>query len=246
MTTTKLICPECRHENEAERIYCHNCGSRLDRSAVRVKKEPVDDTRKRVKRMFDPQRAKLRALSVTISKLILGACAVATLIQMALPPDVPAPVKTPMLASQIRFDLENMSAKHQPPQVQYTEDQANAFLGTTLRTKQASLNKPLLEFKRALVGFGENSCTVRTERSFFGYSLYTSCTYSVNLSDGDLVASNKGGSIGRLQIHPKIAKFMGVLFADVWSALDHDIKLVTRLGAAEFHDKNVLLTAPAP
>jgi hypothetical protein len=245
-TTTKLICPECQHENESERIYCHSCGARLDRSAVRVQKEPVDDTRKRVKKMFDPQRAKIRILFFAISKLLLGACAVAILIQMVLPPDVPAPAKTMALASQIRFDLENMSTKRQPAQVQYTEEQANAFLSNTLRTKQTALDKPLLEFKRALVAFGESSCTVRTERSLFGYPLYTGCTYGASLAEGNLIVTNKGGSIGRLKIHPKIAQFMGILFADVWSALERDIKLVTRLGGMEFHDKNVVLTAPAP
>src|ERR1700736_6139931 len=135
-TATKLICPECRHENESERIYCHDCGTRLDRSAVRVKKEPIVDTQRRVKKMFDPHRARLRALFFTISKLILGASAVATLVQMVLPPDLPAPVKTEVLASQMRFDLEAMSMKRQPPQLQYTEEQANAYLTYTLRTKR--------------------------------------------------------------------------------------------------------------
>ena len=33
-TITKLICPECRHENEAERVYCHDCGARLNKPAA--------------------------------------------------------------------------------------------------------------------------------------------------------------------------------------------------------------------
>src|SRR3954447_25569665 len=90
---TKLLCPECRRENEPERIYCHECGTRLDRSAVRFKKEPIQDTHKRVKRMFDPQRAKLRALFFAVNKLLLGAGAAALVINMMLPPDVPAPAK---------------------------------------------------------------------------------------------------------------------------------------------------------
>ena len=46
MTTTtamtKLVCAECRHENEAERTSCHNCGERLDRSAVSAQKKAQD------------------------------------------------------------------------------------------------------------------------------------------------------------------------------------------------------------
>src|SRR6516225_2034765 len=33
-TPIQLTCPDCQRENEAERIYCHDCGARLDRSAL--------------------------------------------------------------------------------------------------------------------------------------------------------------------------------------------------------------------
>lgn len=240
----KLICPECRHENESERIYCHSCGARLERSAVAQKKEPIQDTQKRVRKMFDPHRAKLRFLFFKISKMVLGACALAIFVQVILPPDVPAPPKTPMLASQVRFDLENMANQRQPAQLQFTEEQVNAYLTSALKPKQTSLNKPLLVFKRAVVGFRERVCAVTTERSLFGFSLYTSCAYAPAVTEGKIVASNKGGSIGRLPIHPQMTQFMGVLFADLWGALDQERKLVAKIGAIEFHDKNVVLTAP--
>jgi hypothetical protein len=66
------------------------------------------------------------------------------------------------------------------------------------------------------------------------------------LSEGKIEASSKGGSIGRLPIHPQVAQFMGVLFADIWSALGGEIKLVRKLGAIEFHDKSVVLAAQQP
>ncbi len=246
-TTTKLICPECHRENEAERIYCHSCGARLDRSdvAVRNSQEAVDETRQRVRELFDPQRAKLRASFFKLSKLVLGACAVATIVQMMLPPDVPAPIKTELVASRIRFELENAATRHQPIQLQYTEEQVNAFLTYALKAKQSSLDKPLLVFKRALVGLHEGGCTVTAERSFFGYSLYTTCSYAPVLRAGKIEAPNKGGSIGRLPIHPQITQFMSVLFSDVWSALDQEIKLIRKVGGIEFHDKSVVL-APQP
>ena len=33
-TTITLVCPDCQHENEPQRIYCHSCGARLDRSKL--------------------------------------------------------------------------------------------------------------------------------------------------------------------------------------------------------------------
>jgi hypothetical protein len=244
-TTAKLICPECRHENEAERIYCHSCGGRLDRSAVAVRnsKEAVSETRQRVRKLFDPHRARLRALFFKISRVILGASAVAVVIQMISPPDVPAPIKTEMVPSQMRFDLENSATRHQPAQLRYTEEQVNAFLTYALKTKQSSLNKPLLDFKRALVAFHEGTCAVTAERSLFGYSLYATCSYAPVLSEGKIQGSSKGGSIGRLPIHPQATRFMGILFSDVWSALGPEISMIKKLGALELHDKNVVLTA---
>src|SRR4051812_48238643 len=127
-TSTKLLCPECRRENEAERIYCHDCGTRLDRSAVRYKKEPIQDTHKRVKRMFDPQGAKLKALVFSITKLLFGAGMLALVVDMALPPDVPPAAKNQLMVSTLRFDLESMATKRQPTQKQVSEQDANAFV----------------------------------------------------------------------------------------------------------------------
>jgi hypothetical protein len=239
---TTVVCAECRHENEPERVYCHGCGARLDRSAVKVSKDDIKDAQRRVKKLFDPHRARLRVLFFKISKLTLGACAVAGLVQMLLPPDVPAAAKSDILASQIRLDLENATSRHQTTQLQYSEDQVNVFLIYALKTKQKALDEPLLDFKRALVGFREGACAITVERSLFGYSLYTTATYAPTLTAGKIVVASRGGSIGRLPIHPQIAQFMDILFADLWSALDREVKLVAKMGSIEFHDKSVVLT----
>jgi hypothetical protein len=245
-TLTTVVCGECRHENEPERIYCHGCGARLDRSAVKVRKEDVQDARKRVKKLFDPQRARIRALFFKISKVVLGACALAVFVQIILPPDVPAPVKTVMLASQIRNDLESATMRHQPSQLQYTDEQVNAFLLYALKTKQKALDEPLLDFKRAVVVFQEGSCAITVERSLFGYSLFTTAIYAPKISGGKLVVISKGGRLGRLPIHPLLTKYMDVLFADVFGALEREEKLVAKMGSIEFHDKAVLMTAATP
>jgi hypothetical protein len=244
-TVPRILCPECRRENEAERVYCHDCGARLDRTAVKAKKEPVQDTHKRVQRMFDPHRAKLKAFAVSFGKLLFAAGLVALIVDIALPPDVPAPSKKPILTSSIRIDLESMLAKHQPPLKEITDEQANAFLASALHSKQANLEKPLLNFKRAVVLFHEQRCAVSVQRALLGYwSLYTTCVYSPTVSNGKLTAKIEGGYIGRLPVHPKIAQHMGVLLGDVASALGQDMKLVAKTGGIELHEKTVTLKAP--
>lgn len=241
----KLVCPECRRENEPERIYCHDCGARLDRSAlakIAPKGEDAKETQRRLRSMLDPQRLKMRLMFFKISKLILGACATAALIVMLLPPDVPAPVKSDEFPPQINLDLENAAMGRAAAPLRYTDVQVNAYLGNALKSKQAALSK-LLKFERALVSFDEGVCRITAERSLFGFSLFTATSSKVALENGKLVASNIGGSIGRMPIHPMVMKYGDIIFSDLWTALDREKKAVAKMGGIEFQPQTVILTA---
>jgi hypothetical protein len=244
----KLVCPECRRENEPERIYCHDCGARLDRSAlakVAPKGEDAKETQRRLRSMLDPQHVKTRLMFFKVSKLILGACALAALIQMLLPADVPARVKGGELPPQINFDLEKATESHGAAPLSYTDAQVTGYLGNALKGKQAALSK-LLQFERALVKFDESSCRITVERSLFGFSVFTATSHIVTLQDGKLTASNNGGSIGRMPIHPALMKLADpILFGDLWTALDREKKLVVKMAAIEFHPQTVIVT-PKP
>ena len=242
-----LICPECRRENEPERIYCHDCGARLDRTALAKaapKGEDVKETRRRLLTMLDPQRAKMRHLFFKTSKVILGAFALAAVIQMILPPDVPPRAKMGDFPPQINLDLENATLNHQTAPMQYTEAQVNAYLGSALKSKQAALSQ-VLQFERAIVKFDETVCSVTAERSLYGFSLFTTTSSKVTLQNGTLSAANNGGRVGRLPVHPLLMKYADPLFADLWAALDRERKSVSKMGAIEFHPQAVVLT-PKP
>lgn len=239
----KLICPECRRENEAERIYCHDCGARLDRTAlakIAPKAEDVKETQRRLRTMLDPQRAKMRLLFFRTSKVILGAFVTAAIVQMLLPPDVPERPKTGDFPPQINLDLENAVLNRSTAPMQYTEAQVNAYLGSSLKSKQAALSK-LLTFERAIVRFDETVCRVTAQRSLFGFSIFTTTSAKVSLQNGRLTVSNNGGSIGRLPIHPLLMKYADPLFGDLWGALDREKKSVAKMEAIEFHPQAVVL-----
>jgi len=240
----KLVCPECRRENEPERIYCHDCGARLDRTAlakIAPKGEDVKETQKRLRTMLDPQRAKIRHLFFKTSKVILGALITAAIVQMILPPDVPARPKMGDFPPQINLDLENAAINHSAAPMQYTEAQVNAYLGSALKSKQAALSK-LLDFQRAFVKFDENICSVTAERSLFGFSVFTTTSSKVTLQNNTINAANNGGAIGRLPVHPLLMKYADFLFADLWTALDRERKSVAKMGAIEFRPQAVVLT----
>ncbi len=75
-TPVQLTCPECRRDNEAERIYCHDCGARLDRSALAGyttgKKETSEELHKRMRGMFSQRGVKTRLLFFKTAKVIWG------------------------------------------------------------------------------------------------------------------------------------------------------------------------------
>jgi hypothetical protein len=242
-----LICPECRRENEPERIYCHDCGARLDRTALAKsapKGEDAKETQRRLRTMLDPQRAKMRLLFFKTSKVILGAFVLAAVIQMILPPDVPPRPKSGEFPPQINLDLENAVLNHNATPLQYTEAQVNAYLVSALKSKQAALSK-LLEFQRAIVKFDETVCSITAERSLFGFSIFTTTSSKVTLQNGTLTAAINGGRIGRLPVHPFLMKYADPLFADLWGALDRERKTVGKMSAIEFHPQAVVLT-PKP
>jgi hypothetical protein len=243
----KLICPECRRENESERIYCHDCGARLDRTAlakIAPKGENAKETQRRLRTMLDPQRAKMRLIFFKISKLILGSFAAAALIQMVLPPDVPPRPKSGDFPPQINLDIENAAMTPGAPPLQYTDAQVNAYLGSALRSKQAALSK-LLQFERAIVRFEENVSHLTAQRSLFGFSVYTTTSSQVTLENGTLKAANNGGRIGRLPIHPLLMKYADPIFSDLWTALDRERKAVAKMNSIEFHPQAVVLV-PKP
>lgn len=244
----KLVCPECQRQNEPERIYCHDCGARLDRSAlakVAPKLEDPKQTQRRLKQLLDPGRLKLRLMFFKVSKLILGSCALAVLIQMLLPPDdLPERGKAVEL-QQINLDLEKATTTHGAAPLQYSDTQVNAYLSNVTRNKKAILNK-YLNFERALVNFDEGGCRITAERSLLGFSFFHAISYNVTLQNGTLTASNNGGQIGRMPVHPMIMKYGGILFADLWTALDSEKKSVSKMGTLEFHPKTVILTPKQP
>ena len=248
MTTTtttmmKLVCAECRHENEAERIYCHNCGERLDRSVVAAQKkgqDPKDEHRRLQKMLGPPNRARQNFFAV--SKLALAAAVVAALVQIALPPELPAPTK--IVPPQVDLDLENAGSHQKPGPLEYSQDQINAYLAYRLISKKKALNNPVLTFVRATASFREGACTIGVERSLFGYSLFSRASYRVDAGAGKIAATNNGGWIGRMPVHPAIMRFGGIIFADLWSALERERKLLGKMAAVNFHDGGVSITTP--
>ncbi|HST29265.1 MAG TPA: hypothetical protein VLK27_00315 [Chthoniobacterales bacterium] len=147
--------------------------------------------------------------------------------------------------SPVQLDISLENATYKPAVLNFSQQDVNAYLIYRLAGKKKALNKPLLDWERAAVVFKEGECVVGWERSIFGYSIYSQTSFQVNLNGGKIAAITTGGWIGRLPVHPALMPYADVIFADLWSALDRERRLVSKMTAVEFHDGSVTITSGA-
>ena len=240
---TKLVCPDCRHENEPERVYCHNCGARLERGGL-VRENVTDEksavqTQRHLKKMFEPGRGRGKRAFVKFGKILLGALCLAVIVQMILPPDLPPPAKSVEFAPMINMDMITALSSHRPPQLVYNQEQVNGYLAASVR--RSNRKESFFPLRLMFVRFEEGLCQINIEHQFFGLSLYAGSSYRVTVDAGKIRSANSGGYIGRMPIHPALMKYADILFHRTWETLAQERNAVAKLAGIEFHPQSVRL-----
>lgn len=242
---TKLLCPDCRHENEPERIYCHNCGARLDRTGVikeKIEEGPTEgQTRQHLKKMFQPNRGSGRRIAAQFGKLVLGALCLAGLIVMLLPPDLPPPSNSYSFAPLINMDMVSALSSHQPPSLTYNEEQVNSYLAATIRRKDSPAQRGFFPLRHVSVQFQEGQFSAHVERQLLKLSIFGGSSYRVAIDNSKITSENLGGYIGRMPIHPLLMKYADILLGKAWECLTRERNSVARLAGIEFHPQSVTL-----
>lgn len=241
---TKLTCPDCRHENEPERIYCHNCGARLDRSALKAKSAPIDSaesTREHLQKMFAADPGRNKRILLRLLKIFLGAFCFAIVIQMLLPPDLPVEKKSNAFAPMINMDLFTALQSHQPPRLTYSQEQVNGYLASAIRRSNSPAKQGFLPIDRIFVQFEEGVCRINVRQGFFGFPLSDGSFYRVSVDAGKINAENTGGYIGRMPISPPLMRGLDVIFHKTWAGLARDRQSIAKLAGIEFHPQSVTL-----
>lgn len=242
---TKLICPDCQHENETERIYCHSCGARLDRTKLAPTAVALGDsdikTQKHLKKLLQGGQGDAKRAAVKLAKVVLGAVCLAALIVMLLPPDLPPAIKNYTFAPMINMDMVSATSSHQGVSLVYNEEQVNAYIASTLRRKDSPANQGYFPLRSVRVRFEEGVCAIHTERQLLGYSVYSGSSYRVKIADGKIISSSNNGYVGRMPIHPAVMKFGDILLQKAWDSLARERASVAKLASIEFHPQSVTL-----
>lgn len=190
MATTTITCKQCNYANEPERVYCHNCGAKLDRTLLpkepEKKAEDLAKSQKRVAKLVNPATGFWVNWHRALFSTLASALSVAALIQMARPPDgVPkAPSKDDLLnAPQIMQDMEDSQMYTVPQKRQLTEPAINLYLANALRTR-GDTSDDYFKFDRAFVNLGKDVIKVTTQLSAFNYPIYAGSSYTLSIAGG--------------------------------------------------------------
>ena len=246
MSTIK--CTECGHENETQRVYCHNCGARLDRTSL------IEEAQKPVKAV---RRVKNNAFTQSISgvlgalvKTLLLALIVAGLIQAARPP-ANAPASTKSIgdelvdAPSVALDLEAVATK--PSRIAYTEAQLNAYLKSRVKApKNPTIPESVLAFDRAYVNLQPGEFHITKEFLLFGQPCFIGGGYVPTANGSALTLKNTGGNIGSLPL-PTILfdQIEGFIFADLIKNMKEEAAAAAKLKSIEITPKTAVFSSVA-
>jgi hypothetical protein len=207
-----LKCRDCGHENEPERVYCHECGAKLDRSLMPKTEdgssEGMKRNRRRVKRAVDPNKGRLAQTFSAIGKALVFSALLASVYLIAQPP-----VTLPKLSNEVATQdpkamWQALLRTDRAQQYPFMEDLINSGLS---RMKFTSMPAPFVKNERIFVRLtgpdlqpgkpdsADGRLALTIVRSAFGYPLYFSGIYAVKKTDGRATLDKVGASWGRLQ-----------------------------------------------
>lgn len=234
MPAVNLRCDQCGYENEAERVYCHNCGGKLDRTLLpKVEedkaRETPDKARKRIRKMTNPgSNPVMREFKALLSTLTWAAIVAAIFLMARTPDDVPDPKGSGALNRLVQSELMEAMESPTPRQISFAQEEINQALKQSLRGKDGGLI-PGIKFERAFVNLHPGAVRVNNQQSIWGHPFYSSVTYKIGMKEGKFTPVLVGGSFGRLPVHPEAMQYLDFSFKKLWAALKRERGYIAKL-----------------
>ncbi len=240
-----LKCLECGHENETQRVYCHSCGTRLDRSTlVEEAKKPQKVVKPR--RSTEANAATGRVIK-TFLKTVLFAFLVACLIQAVRPPfDAPADHKE--MGAEIidapSLSVEMQEAIETPRRLGYSEAQLNAYLKNRIKApKNPTIPTSVLAYDTSFVHLQSKAFRITKKYLLFTLPVYIGGTYIPAVNTAGLDLHPLAGHVGSLSLpgllYDQIDQF---IFADFIKAMKQEASAGGKMKSIEVTPKMVVMT----
>src|SRR5579862_9720500 len=200
--TKPLVCAQCGYANEGERVYCHNCGNKLDRSLLPAQgqaEEPLAKKQRRIRKTVTPKKGFSAGMLKAFLYIMLSSLLAAVLMLVVLPPDdVPSPAKSDELPdTSPTMALEDALGKNAPTPLLFKENDINGFLASKVKDDGNGALGNNIKTVRAFVKLDEDQLRFTTDQTVLGLHIYTSAYYKLAVANNKLDATVTGGTIGR-------------------------------------------------
>ena len=241
-----LRCTSCEHENEPERVYCHNCGAKLDRALLpkveESKEESAGDAQRRVRQMMNPKRSGgFSDIKVGAQMLVFSIIVAALFLVWQKPDGVPEVRKDYMPTVEAGDKWERLMHAPAAASIDISEDDLNLHIKRTLKIGEGFAG---VKFVQAVVDLKPGLVTVFVERNLWGLSLYSNVSYKPVVKDGKVTAEVRDIHIGRLGIHPVAAGLVSDwAVTGIWKAYEKEAKQSDRLADIRVEDGRVIFVS---
>jgi len=254
-----LKCQACGTGNDDTRVFCQECGARLERVEGQVGSAPVATAVPQIARPkgFSPQSTPIRGprrsiftlLAVAIRDLIvLGAVAAllaAVILAFRVPADMPKwPAPDPSSALKLRTQLDQLSKSGQGAQIIISQDQINSLLASSLKPG-GEAGAPI-SFQGAGVICGEGTFDFIIGEGVYSQRLVMRLRFMPVVRASGLNVRATSGWVGHLPIHPLLLVVLEKILSPAYAAMEPDIALVRDAGVANIQPGRVILSWAKP
>jgi hypothetical protein len=245
-----LICGTCGFSNEPERVYCHSCGAKLDRSllpavAADTTSESAQSARKRIKKLTNPASYSVAHFLKSLLKTLLYA-AIAAVIYLVSQKPAGVPEEKNEITRLVQSDLMDATQSPTARMIAFTEAEVNGALKQSLRRAAPGGIVPGVEFQRAFARLHPDLIHLGTQQSLFGYPIYSGVDYRLTVAEGKFTPVLLGGSFGRLPIHVALMQYLDFAYQKLWDALKRERAQMDRMQNVTIREGQIVfVTKPA-
>ena len=230
--TPTLPCEQCGYNNEPERVYCHNCGSKLDRSLLpKAAEKPQEDAqkaKKRIERMTNPRSNVIGREFKALVKVAFFSALIAALFLASQKPDDMPELKKGEMMRLVSSDMMEALGSPTPARVSFTDNDINGYLKQPLNKPKDTV-VPGVQVVHAYVKCLPGVLRIYSEQSAFGFPIYSRIDFKLEVKDGKFMANVVGGAFGKLSIDPQLMQYADYAFGTLWDSLQRERKQMDKM-----------------